>query len=361
MIRGRVILSLANGHPLARPPLILILARRVQTQPTHTPSPKSPVPDPPNKKPRVQFHPAPIKPLKAPPSLPTNVPTPSPTVQNVEPVSLKSLKEATVRDIADAETHGILEPPPPDAGWARSTLHKVIQLGKFYFRGVKLVYTRSKISRDITRRVKGGGAPLERWEHRMLRTQSADVKKLVPFVLIALILEEIIPLIVLWAPGILPSTCILPSQRQRIHEKATENALALVAKHGSALEAMTRAATGGQISLNTISTAEAPKVLCGILRLSTTGFNPLLFRRIRKHLTFIEEDDALLIKEGVQDLSTQDVLQALNERGLITADADTAQQLKLLKWWLKSVQETDDPIARRVYLVSVLGAKQAVA
>lgn len=44
--------------------------------------------------------------------------------------------------------------------------------------------------------------------------------RLVPFLLIVLIIEEIIPLIVMYVPGILPSTCILPSQLERIQTKA---------------------------------------------------------------------------------------------------------------------------------------------
>ena len=43
--------------------------------------------------------------------------------------------------------------------------------------------------------------------------------RLVPFVITLLILEEVIPLIVLYAPGMLPSTCVLPSQRERIESK----------------------------------------------------------------------------------------------------------------------------------------------
>jgi LETM1 and EF-hand domain-containing protein 1 len=46
--------------------------------------------------------------------------------------------------------------------------------------------------------------------------------RLVPFVAIVLILEEVIPLIVLYAPGMLPSTCILASQRARIDAKRRE-------------------------------------------------------------------------------------------------------------------------------------------
>lgn len=46
--------------------------------------------------------------------------------------------------------------------------------------------------------------------------------RLVPFVAIVLVLEEVIPLIVLYAPGMLPSTCILASQRERIDAKRRE-------------------------------------------------------------------------------------------------------------------------------------------
>ncbi len=46
--------------------------------------------------------------------------------------------------------------------------------------------------------------------------------RLVPFLAIVLVLEEVIPLIVLYAPGMLPSTCILTSQRERIDAKRRE-------------------------------------------------------------------------------------------------------------------------------------------
>lgn len=38
--------------------------------------------------------------------------------------------------------------------------------------------------------------------------------------MILVILEEILPLVVLYVPGLLPSTCILPSQSERIEQKA---------------------------------------------------------------------------------------------------------------------------------------------
>jgi LETM1 and EF-hand domain-containing protein 1 len=113
-------------------------------------------------------------------------------------------------------------------------------LQKFYFRGLKLVVTHRKQAKELQARVKAGGEPLSRWESRFIRTNKSDLAKyysasvshyiyihrsllrLVPFVAIVLLLEEVIPLIVLYAPGMLPSTCILASQRERIDAKRRE-------------------------------------------------------------------------------------------------------------------------------------------
>jgi hypothetical protein len=54
--------------------------------------------------------------------------------------------------------------------------------------------------------------------------------RLVPFVAILLVLDEVIPLIVLYAPGMLPSTCILASQRERIDAKRREKQRTYVKK-----------------------------------------------------------------------------------------------------------------------------------
>jgi LETM1 and EF-hand domain-containing protein 1, mitochondrial len=45
---------------------------------------------------------------------------------------------------------------------------------------------------------------------------------MVPFIAILLVLEEAIPLIVLYAPGMLPSTCILTSHHERSDAKRRE-------------------------------------------------------------------------------------------------------------------------------------------
>lgn len=123
---------LANAYRVPQTP-ILILTRRLQTQPSKTTPAKTPLPPPNNApKPQVKLNPGPIKPPKTLPATPPPAVaasrTPPPTAQTVDRVSLKNLKETTAKDIADAESHGILTPPPEGAGWAKSTLHKAIQI-----------------------------------------------------------------------------------------------------------------------------------------------------------------------------------------------------------------------------------------
>jgi LETM1 and EF-hand domain-containing protein 1 len=82
-----------------------------------------------NKKPKIDLRPGPIKPkntfASSPP--PINLARPASSVPNSASKQL-SPKEEVIRDITDAEKHGILTPPPADADWFRRTLHQAIQL-----------------------------------------------------------------------------------------------------------------------------------------------------------------------------------------------------------------------------------------
>lgn len=110
-----------------------------------------------------------------------------------------------------------------------------------------MVFTHRRQANEILARVKAGGEPLSRWESRFIQTNKNDLARLVffapllhlkshsrarfrlvPFIAIVLLLEEVIPLIVLYAPGMLPSTCVLTSQRERIDAKRREKQRAYI-------------------------------------------------------------------------------------------------------------------------------------
>ncbi|KJA27769.1 hypothetical protein HYPSUDRAFT_212343 [Hypholoma sublateritium FD-334 SS-4] len=320
-------------------------ARRLYSVPVPTPigdkQPPPPLPLPP--RPKLDLRPAPRPPPPR-PSVPPAPPLPA------RP-SLGAAKEEAKHALEDAEAHGILAPPPPGATWLRRTLHQAIQIAKFYYRGTKLIFTRRGDIARIRARVAAGGAPLTRAEFRLIATQRDDITKLVPFLVIALLLEEVIPLIAIYAPGVLPSTCILPSQRARIDAKRAEKARAFAGAYAGVYAALAaQAPAGGALPRAALARRDAPIAVCGTLGLSTLGPDALRTRRIAAHLAFLARDDALLQPDT--PLSRRALVDALEERGIRTAPEMTHADLHArLRAWLDAVRGADDALARRLALV----------
>lgn len=80
-----------------------------------------------------------------------------------------------------------------------------------------------------------------------------------------LIIEEIIPLVVLYVPEILPSTCILPSQRERIDSQRHERQRIAYKTKQDILKAVNLAEarnSGCGLSLTHVD-KEAVRAMCG--------------------------------------------------------------------------------------------------
>ncbi|KAG6820879.1 hypothetical protein H0H93_010223 [Arthromyces matolae] len=302
-----------------------LLTHRYLSTPVPTPKhlpPDPQVPPAPPAKHKLDLRPAPIKPQKPPTLSATHISSklrePLPKISSQSTASLRAAEETSQRDIVDVETHGVLKPPPPGANWFRSTLHKAIQIAKFYYNGVKLIMIRRKEINLIHARIKAGGGPLTRFEFRLIQTQRSDLNKVVPFLFIALLLEEIIPLIAIYAPFMLPSTCILPSQRERIDAKRADKATAFSLQYRNVFSTLKQAESPeGHISLSALTSSGASVAVCGVLRLSTSGIDALRIRRIRNHFEFIAEDDRLLLQDDlINQLSTKELEEILGERGM---------------------------------------------
>lgn len=109
-------------------------------------------------------------------------------------------------------------PPPPSkqsiSDKIKGLYHQIKFLFRFYINGVKQIWR----DRQRVKELKASGRELVWVEQRLMRTHSDDLKKLPLFLAILIILEEILPLVVIYAPSLLPSTCILPSQLQKIRQ-----------------------------------------------------------------------------------------------------------------------------------------------
>jgi LETM1 and EF-hand domain-containing protein 1 len=155
---------------------------------------------------------------------------------------------------------------------------------------------------EIRARVKdeGQNEPLTRWESRFTTTHQADMTKWVSmrvplslfdfeqctgtnrlpfFVLTFIVLEEIIPLIILFAPAILPSTCILPSQHDKIRLAQDKAQIASLAG-ASQLRSV-------QDGVEGLRRMEA-KLLCGSVSLSLPSIDGPLFRGTMQNFSLVE-------------------------------------------------------------------------
>ncbi|CAA7259263.1 unnamed protein product [Cyclocybe aegerita] len=351
-------LRTVGRHAFRPHPSLVRLYTIPSTDHNRIPLPSAATPTPPApKKPKVNLHPAPIKPKPAP--QPSLLKAHRPLVVPLPPApKLETAKQAAQHDIHDAEAHGILTPPPKDANWFKRTIHQAVQLLKFYYRGVKLIFSRRREIAAIKARIAAGGPPLTRSEFRLFETQKDDIAKVVPFLVIALLLEEVIPLIAIYAPFMLPSTCILPSQRLRIEAKRAEKAQAFSSQYyGLISELRRREQPAGFIPLRALHASGAPTAICGLLGLSTIGFDALRIRRIRRHLEFVTRDDQLLLQDNAShSLSNRQLTEALQERGIISRGITHSDLEARLSWWLdavknSSVEISDEALARRLALV----------
>ncbi|KAI5889789.1 uncharacterized protein SCHCODRAFT_02635630 [Schizophyllum commune H4-8] len=339
-------------------------ARREQRDSAPSPTPQA-------KEPKVVLRPGPIKPNSSATKKASSTPSSSKKDTNdashlhppppPSPLHPHDVKEAVAQDLQEAYVHGVFKPPPPDASTLGKWWHTIVQYTKFYYNGVKMVATRAPQVREIRARLKGTapGPPPTRAEVRMVALHEQDVRKMVPFIMIVIIAEELIPLVAIWAPWMLPSTCVLPIQRARIIEGKHRAAVEASARSGSTFAELRAAAKGDppRVSLAALSTVPrlAQTDLCRILH--TSGFFPR--RNIEKQLRAVAADDALLIREILPTkrvgLTDEELADALADRGIPHEGLPRKQQEKLLLTWLEDVarfaEQPEEGLERRLYLV----------
>ena len=101
---------------------------------------------------------------------------------------------------------------------------------------------------------------------------SCPIHRVIPFLVIALVLEELIPLIAIYAPFMLPSTCILPSQQQRIEAKRAEKAKAYATQYKYLYGQLKRSENPkGFLPLQSLQMEGASTAICGCVSFVLMG------------------------------------------------------------------------------------------
>ncbi|KAF8919791.1 hypothetical protein CPB85DRAFT_1429278 [Mucidula mucida] len=265
-----------------------------------------------------------------------------------------SIPEQFKADIEDAQARGILRAPPAHYNGVTRFFMTTAYLLGFYVRGAYTVFARQRLTLSRTKRD----------DVRALYTQRQDIKKVLPFLFLALFLEEAIPFIVVYAPGFLPSTCILPGQQARIRMKQIEKArtaqlvLAQVVQDIHERPDIVAHDRKG-ITADPMDYKIAHEVFLYHRRelRQTMGlwvYGPLYLRGRSK---YVRDDDYLFIDGAaeVHALTEDELDQALIDRGLIIPFDQTSMQAKqgILNWWLKQILDAGSHnLAFRVALVA---------
>ncbi len=198
--------------------------------------------------------------------------------------------------------------------------------------------------------------------------------KLPLFVAILVILEEILPVVVIYAPSLLPSTCILPSQLDSIHSSAElkkhqmmQDLLGKVETSPAGSEAAAKEGAGKSSAAEVEAVLEAVRAEGTVthagalqqlsrptlVKLATlynlgTFLAPagILRSRIASHLAYLRGDDVLMSEGRGFNAVPQDkagLLKASSERGLRAVGVSHAQQVAALEAWVARSTATDDP------------------
>ncbi|ORE15834.1 hypothetical protein BCV71DRAFT_184622, partial [Rhizopus microsporus] len=186
--------------------------------------------------------------------------------------------------------------------------------------------------------------------------------KLIPFGIIFCILPESIPLLVIYVPAMIPSTCLKDSQivckiriielqKQRekldkVRQKMTMNVLKSAEQvQGIAPEDFLSLPKFQRIAKHYAYDFDLSRIdrrhlsaYCRFMGLNDYGTQGMLKKRLAKYMDYIEKDDKLLAKEGVDNLDIKELSTAVEERGMRSLNEPEEQMRRALKYWLAVTQ-----------------------
>ncbi|KAI9466448.1 LETM1-like protein-domain-containing protein [Zychaea mexicana] len=191
--------------------------------------------------------------------------------------------------------------------------------------------------------------------------------KLAPFGLIFLVLPESIPLFVIFAPGIIPSTCLTESQVLKQRQKLDEARQRMSSNVIQASHQIGRIAPEDFLSLRKFFKIakgyhydfELPQVnkdnlsaYCRFMGLKGWGTKGMLEKRLNKHLDYLLEDDKLIAKEGIESLNMPELQHAVEERGMRSVDVNEEQLRRGLDFWIAVHMNKEQSIPRGLLVFS---------
>ncbi|XP_074642155.1 mitochondrial proton/calcium exchanger protein-like isoform X2 [Tubulanus polymorphus] len=310
--------------------------------------------------------------------------------------TVKVLKKEQQQKGNDVETVSTpkLKPQKAVAAEPKKTLtQRFVAEVKHYYHGFRLLGIDIKISSKLLWQVLRGSA-LSRRERRQLVCTTSDLFRMVPFLVFLIIpfMEFLLPVAIKLFPNMLPST-FAEADKERLKRK---NALKMklemakflqetieesgvqgkrskentnhVKDFAAFMESIRSAGTMAsseeikkysqlfedEITLDNLKRSQLA-ALCKLLELQTMGTTNFLRFQIRMRLRHLMSDDKMILKEGVNTLTTRELQVACRERGMRSLGVSDERMVQQLQQWIKLHMDDDIPaslllLSRAMYL-----------
>ena len=275
---------------------------------------------------------------------------------------------------------------------------------RHYVDGTKLLYAEIKVAWGLTLQVLNGHE-LNRRERKQLTRTSADILRLVPFLVIVIVpfMEFALPVLLKLFPNMLPSTYLdhkgeeakLKKQLAAKIEMARflQDTTALMAKQllekdsSQSTEERRVTVSSFQSLMDKVKRGESVKnsdilavsrlfdedftldnlnheqlaAMCRLVDLRVFGSDWVLRYKLNKKLDELRDDDKAIKKEGVDSLTLSELQEACRARGIHSERSEEYMRRKLNDW-LELSLEHDVPISllvlSRAFSVSLAGTRE---
>lgn len=305
------------------------------------------------------------------------------------------------RSFASTVLACIKEPARISAGWNQFKI-AASKEWQHYKMGTVMLISDTKTAFRLVRRILKGEHPTRR-ERRMLVRTSADLFRLVPFSFFVIVpfAEFALPFCLKLFPNMLPSQYTAKFQEQEKVKrqlalrldlaeflndtlatmiKDKESKLASLSETKNLEVILSDVRDGKRVSNTsllevaklfqdeiTLDNISRPQLvsLCKYMGLSPYGPDVYLRQQLRKQLRAIKSDDEIIMKEGLESLTEEEIKQACLERGMRASGVPAGTYRRNLQQWLELSLKFDIPasllILSRAFTISEVPVTPAEA
>lgn len=276
-------------------------------------------------------------------------------------------------------------PPPlslPARDPAASTFSHLFATGKayltFYKTGFKQIYTNTRLVWSLGS-ASGippdtpapAGQPAEpptlrpstttRSTELLKRRWRHDIRRLPLFALMFIVCGEFTPLVVLALPSVVPLTCRIPRQIEKLRRATEERRRASSARIQDKMQEQGSVLSRAEVTAHIARSLGLISPLWDRLPLADSIIAPLASRRVRAHVAYLDRDGHLLSQAGgVPALEDDEVALACEDRGLAVVDRSAAELRESLGRWVDLAGEDGGDDAGGPWSPEVVARREAL-